>query len=146
MAQISVNSILTDSDFIEFFDVLRRKIVVDATGRTRTTERKYHRVEGVILPASKFKDDDIHRMPTYQTTRRNIEVITAFRLITQTKDYNPDIVVWLDTHYIVNRIYPYIQYGVGFMVAECDSVDRVDMPYKRDEAYSYVIPAGVVCN
>jgi len=103
-------------------------------------------LEGIILPASKAKDNDIHRRPEYQTTRRNIEVITSFRLFTQTKGYHPDIVVWSDTHFIANRIYPYIHYGAGFMVVECDSMDRVDEAYRTDEPYPYIVPAGITCS
>jgi hypothetical protein len=146
-----VNAILSDPDFMDFFDLIRRKEVVDSFGRTSTVDKKYYRIQGVVLPASKSKDNDLDRMPNYQSTKRNIEVITSFRIYNQTKGYQPDIILWNDTQYIVNRLYSYNHYGPGFLIVECDSMERVDDAYEKDfiqntDLQQFSSLVGALCN
>lgn len=132
MALLNVNPILYDADFTDNFNVIRRQEIVDRNGRSTVRERRYARIQGIVLPPSKSKDNDVHRHINYQTTRRNIEVLTSFMLVNQTKGYQPDIIEWEGDQYLVNRIFSYAHFGPGFILAECDSLDRLDEAFTTD--------------
>jgi hypothetical protein len=112
---------------LESFTVLRRREDVDDYGRSQITTTTTLAV-GSITPSG---DNTLNRTDDFQTQGNTITVITAFMLHGPSKDadgakYQPDIVLWNGSNYIVHMLNDYVSSGSGMVVAECTSVDLVD--------------------
>ena len=112
---------------LDRFTVIRRRETVDSYGRSQTTTIRYWAV-GSIAPSG---DNTLSRAEEYQTQGNTITVITRFLLRGPSKDagsrnYQPDIIEFDDSHYIVVTLSDYARYGAGLVSAECVSIDFID--------------------
>lgn len=115
-------------EMMDVFDVVRRKEVIDANGRSTVPNPvTTTNVSGVVTAASK---NDLDRLEDSDRMGRNIVVITPFALRGASKDgadvYKPDLVNWRGSSYVVKALDPYPQFGPGFVQAICGSVNVVD--------------------
>lgn len=126
MPDLDVSDVLTDPMFAQQLVVKRRVETVGTNGRgsvsiTTVTPAPW----GVIIPQS---DSPLVRGPDQQHLPALIQVHTEYRLRSLEPDAQPDIVVWRGADYIVNRIYPFTDYGAGFMCADCSMLTHVGDP------------------
>ncbi len=109
------------------FDIIKRVDMRDENGRTVVAQTQQNNIVGVIC-----MNDDIELLreefPEVQYTTRVISVVSAKKLQTAAKGWQPDIVVWLGDNYLVRRVSPYPQFGRGFYEAVCSSIDLKDAP------------------
>lgn len=128
MPRIDVSDVLRDPDVAGMkFDVLRRLQTVDNFGRARTTITR-HKAIGSVTPSG---DNTLARGEDYQTQGNTITVITNFMLRGPAKDggkrnYQPDVIEWDGSHYVVSALSDYARYGKGVVSATCTSIDFID--------------------
>lgn len=125
MPDLDVSDILTDPDFADSFDVIRRTQTIDNHGRSVDTETTYANQIGVITNAS---PNDLNRIEDYQNSQRYLSIVTKFRLQLPSTGKNADIVSWRGDRYLVKTLEPYPQYGQGFYQAIVASTDILDQP------------------
>lgn len=123
MAQLDMSDGIIDPLFLSKFDVLRRAEVVGTNGRNVLTTTTLKDKVGVITVAS---SSDLKRYPDLQITNRSIVVVTKFALQGEIVGFQPDLVVWAGSHYLVRAIDPYPQYGSGFYQVIAESINFVD--------------------
>lgn len=114
---------------IESFIVLRRMENVDSFGRSQATITRLP-ASGSIMPSG---DNTLARDENFQTQGNTVTVITAFKLRGPSKDtlsrrYQPDVIEWRGSHYIVNTLNDYSGGGGGWVECECKSIDIMDLP------------------
>ena len=127
MALLDVSSILLDPDFVDSFNVRRRNQTIDAHGRAAINETIFSKVFGVVTAIS---PSDLDRKDNYEAMSRSISIVCQFHLRGETTDYQPDIVVWKGSNYLVKHVDPYPQFGMGFFQVECTSIDKTDPAFE----------------
>lgn len=120
---IDVTEILTDSDLATTFNVIRRAETVGTNGRQTTTNTTFSNVVGVVTAIG---PNDLDRQDGYEKNYRSISVVTKFNLRGASTGYQPDIIFWRGTNYVVRAIDNYPQFGQGFYQVECTSMDQID--------------------
>jgi hypothetical protein len=125
MPLIDVDDILTDPDFVEPITVLRRAQQISNTGRVSTLNQTFAGILACVQPQS---DQPMIRGPEQQSLPGLISVHTLFRIRGIAPGYQPDIVIWNGTQFVVNKVYNWSQYGRGYVMAECSSMDSTDQP------------------
>lgn len=127
MPDIDVSDILLDPDFTENFGitVLRRQEIIDTHGRVSVRTATYENVTASVIPIA---DTPMIRGPEQQHLPQLIEVHTTFRLQGIAPGYQPDIVIWNNTQFVVNKVQNWSRYGGGFVQADCSSQQSVDQP------------------
>lgn len=123
MPLLDVTQILTDPDFADSFSVRRRSDVIDTHGRSVPTEQVFAGVIGVVTANS---PSDLDRKEDYQTMSRSITIVCKFSLRGETTSFQPDIVVWRGSNFLVKHVDLYPHFGAGFFQAECSSMDKTD--------------------
>ncbi|MGY0790957.1 phage head completion protein [Azospirillum argentinense] len=117
------------------FTVIRRAETVNEFGETVIGTETIGPVYGSISPTG---DNSLVRQDAFQAGAKTIKVITAFRLRGPSKDetgsYQPDLILWAGTHYIVRDLKDWTAFGGGFVEADCSSIDFVDSPPQEAEA------------
>lgn len=124
MPAIDVSELLVDPDFAETVQIVRRAELISETGRVSTQNSTYD-VVACVQPQS---DQPMIRGPDQQNLPQLIEVITQWRLRGIAPGWQPDLVVWNGTTFVVNKVYNWSHYGNGFVMAECSSMDHLDQP------------------
>lgn len=131
MPEIDVSDLLLDS-FIagEELTILRRTEVVGANGVPAITEVEVApKPFGSVQPSG---DNSLVREDAFQQQAKSIRVITSFRLRGEARDggqdFQPDIVVWNGSRFLVRTIEDYSRYGAGMIQADCTSMNFVDPP------------------
>lgn len=138
MPDIDTSELLLDPDFVgcpsvnptDGITVIRRLEVISQTGRVTTQDTTYPLVVASVQPQS---DAPMIRGPDQQNLPGLIEVHTKFRLRGISPGYQPDLVIWNQTTFVVNKIYNWSRYGLGFVMAECSSMSNLDFPPTGDE-------------
>lgn len=123
MALLDVSSVLLDPDFGDFFHVIRRVQAVSSHGRVQTEDTDLGRIFGVITANS---PSDLDRREDYQSMTRSISVVCQFYLRGETSGFQPDVLVWQGSRYLVKHVDAYPQFGKGFFQAECSSIEMTD--------------------
>lgn len=128
MPGLDVTDVLADPDVAgESFTVIRRQQSIGANGREVLTATSLPNITGSIVPTPL---NSLAREEAYQSQQKSIRVVTTFRLRGASKDagvtYQPDQVVWKGDTFVVKSLDDYSQYGAGFIVADCTSIDLVD--------------------
>lgn len=134
MGQLDVSFMVVDPLLSTCFKVYRRKDAVDNHGRsTPTLVQTFPRVPGVITQ----EDGELHREKDAQTAARVINVVTRFALQGPVKDksaaataYQPDIIEWHGTQYLVTSCEPYPNFGRGTVQAQATSMATIDFQQK----------------
>jgi hypothetical protein len=122
--EIDVSDLLLDPDFVETIQLLRRAEVIGANGRMTTTNTSHN----IIASVQPQTDQPMIRGPDQQNLPQLIAVITKFRLRGISPGFQPDLVLWNDTTFVVNKVYNWSHYGAGFVKGECSSMDHLDQP------------------
>ena len=130
MPAVDVTDIVLDPDFSEALTVYRRAQVIDNYGVAQTTPTLVTPAPyGVVEPQG---DDNLEFDEDYQDLPQVIEVHTPFRLRSAGKDtlgnsFQPDVILWNDTHFLVMFVANWSRYGRGFIRAVCASTDSIDL-------------------
>jgi hypothetical protein len=122
MPFLDVTSVLTDPDFADSFTVERRSEVVDEYGRSIQTILPF-RTSGVVTVGS---PNDLDRPEEYEKFTRSITVVTKARLRGAVQGFQPDVIVWRDSRFVVKAIDLYPHFGAGFYQIEAESMEMVD--------------------
>lgn len=145
MPLLDVSEVLTDPDIATTFDVRRRAETVGTNGRSATSDTLFRNVVGVVTAIG---PSDLERADGYQVTPRRISVVTKFRLRGEVTGFQPDVVVWRGSNYLVKAVDPYPQFGNGFVQAECSSMDKTDPalepPAPGQFAFNIAAQSGLV--
>lgn len=112
------------------FGRIRRLEMRDAHGRSQVAQTTTANLTGVV---SMYQDiEDIrNEFPEVQYATRVISVVTNSNFQAAVKDvqgnnYQPDLIVWRGDNYVVLRVSPYPQFGIGWHQVVAMSVDKVD--------------------
>lgn len=124
MPYLDVTAVLFDPDFADKFNVIKRVETVGANGRSVTANQTILNVIGVITAGNQ---NDLNRREDFQAMTRSISVVTKFRLQGEVQGRQPDLILWLGDYFIVKHTENYSRFGAGFIQAECESIDRVDL-------------------
>lgn len=117
--------ILFDPLIVDRFNILRRQETVGSNGRSTTTTTTIPNCCGTV---NMFSDREVIRekFPEMEYATNIIVVIAARKLQTEVTGFQPDIVQWRSDNYLVKKVSPYPQFGIGFYQSVCASVDFTD--------------------
>jgi hypothetical protein len=125
MPYIDLTPILLDPEIAgEKFKVVRRRESVNPFGQAILTPQTFNAI-GQVSPTGR---NSLIREQAFSSQEKTIRVITNFKLIGPSKDgteqaYQPDLIFWKGSYYIVGELSDYSQYGAGFVSADCSSFD-----------------------
>lgn len=131
MSQLDVTDLLLDPDVAgETFDVLRREQILNGFGRYELGVTVVAGVRGAVFPSG---DNSLAREEAYQKQEKSLTVVTQYRLRGEAQEsggqqYQPDVVRWRGSHFLVRSVSDFSRYGAGFVEAECVSTTFVDPP------------------
>ena len=125
MPMLDVSFVLSDPMLADDFAVIRRRDTVGTKGRTAPAETRIDCLWGVVTQGDPA---DLMRAENGQMVPRTIMVATQFRLQGEVTGYQPDIIEWDGTRYLVKRVYPYARFGAGFWEAVAESMSATDGP------------------
>jgi len=130
VAMLDVSAALQNPYTLDSFSVLRRKQFVNNFGQTKIESERFDGVRGVVYPEGL---NDLSRRAEVQTNAKSIVVITKFGLRSESKtvdqcEYQPDVVVWNGSNFLVVRVEDYSKYARGFIKVAATSIDIVDPP------------------
>ena len=114
---------------LDFFDVHRRKQIVNGYGEAAMSVEIIPDVSGIVYPEGLA---DLSRRPEAQTNSKSIVAITRFALrsvSTSSEDgavYQPDIIVWRDDSFLVVRVEDYSNFADGFVKVTAAGIDMSD--------------------
>jgi hypothetical protein len=112
------------------FSRVRRLEARDAHGRSQVTPTQTDGLTGVVTMNEDIEDIR-NEFPEVQYATRVISVVTNQNFQAAVKDaqgnsYQPDLVVWRGDNYVVLRVSPYPQFGIGWHQVVAMSIDKVD--------------------
>jgi hypothetical protein len=129
---LNLSSVLTSPMLVDTFTVNRRTQTVNNFGVASTTVQPFAGLYGVVYPSN---ENELKRLPDLQVQEKAITVITNFALRGESEtsadpavSFQPDIVVWGGDNFVVRKLEDWSQYGPGFILAICTSIDLVDTP------------------
>lgn len=125
MPLIDTSELLVDPDFVEPVTVLRRMQLVSEQGRVSTQNQSFMNVIACVQPQS---DEPMVRGTDSQLLPALISVHTKFRLRGISPNFQPDIVIWNGNQFVVNKVFNWSHFGLGYVMAECSSMDHLDEP------------------
>lgn len=123
--------IVVDSPFLsDDFMVTRQKQTINTKGRAEIETPEHCKAFGIVTQA---KQRDIESLPDLRTDQNVISIVTRHVLRVNTPGYQPDVVTWAGTSYLVRAIKAYPRFGQGWYIALAVSQNAVDiMPEKCD--------------
>jgi hypothetical protein len=136
MPLLDVSRVLMNPLLIDVFSVNRRVQTVSNSGLASTTSTIITPVNGVVYPSN---EEDLKLFPDLRFTEKALTVITRFALRATAETsadppvtFQPDIVVWPlpigGNNFLVRGLLDWSQYGPGFLLAICSSIDLLDLP------------------
>lgn len=132
MPLLDVSWVTQDPMLADTFNVLRRRDVVGSTGRTAPeVVETFPSVVGVVTQQS---PGDLMRREEGQIVPRRIFIAASFRFFGASKEtswvlpesYQPDLVEWNGTTYVVTEVMSYGRYGRGVWEVVAESMTAVD--------------------
>jgi len=112
------------------FTVLRRVQTLGINGQVAIVETAI--VPSPVGSVRPTGDQSLVREDAFQQQAKSIRVVTTFRLRGEATDggadYQPDVVVWKGSRFLVRTIEDYSQFGAGLIQADCTSMTFVDPP------------------
>ena len=118
MPYIDVTDLMSDPDFCESVTLRRTSQTVDSNGFTTLVE-----VDSTITVIVTPLNPDFMRSPEFQNAKSAITVHTQTPLFAVVAGYNPDIIVWKGSNYVVKRASDLSHFGRGFTSASCILLD-----------------------
>lgn len=139
---MDMSEALTDPVTLDSFTLYRRKQIVDIYGETKMSYDIQPNIRGVVTPASK---NDLDRKADSQIQTKSIEIITRFAIRGESQtvgeiEYQPDVVVWNGDSFLVKRVDDFSNYGRGFVLVICESIDIVDLPTTAEPLSPVPVP------
>jgi hypothetical protein len=125
MPGLDVSFMTADPMLADVFDVTRRAETVNSKGRTTVTNEFFTSVVGVVTQQSPA---DLMRAPEGQIVPRRIMVCTQFALRGAVVGYQPDLITWNGTQYLVTEVLPYSRFGEGTYEVVAESQQAQDVP------------------
>ena len=125
MPKMDVNEVLMDPDLSDTFSVRRRAESVNEKGRTEVVPEMHEGLIGVVTPMDPAKLD---RRDDGQIAERAIRVSTPFALRGASFGFQPDVIVYDGTEYLVVKVKSLRRFGAGFYKAEAASFRITDNP------------------
>jgi hypothetical protein len=128
MPLIDVTDVLLSLDIADqAFTIVRRSEVVNQYGESILTALNISAV-GSVQPLG---DNSILREEMYTTGSNAITVWSTTPLYNAGRDsggvkYQPDLILWNATHYLVRVVNPWLDFGSGFCMAECTQIEYQD--------------------
>lgn len=122
MPLLDVSDVLLDPDFAQTISVIRRSESVNNFGRTDLTSTQTDGIIAVVTSGQSRLD----RGADVDVSPNTIVVHTQFRLRGEAPGVKPDLVIWHGNRYLVNKANDWSDFGAGFIMAECSSIDFVD--------------------
>jgi len=117
-SQVVLDPLLADT-----FTVVRRTETRDTHGRSVKGDQRFIGVVGVVTAIS---PNNLDRHEGYQVQGRAISIVTQFRIQGESSGFQPDIVLWRGSQFVVKAIDLYPQFGAGFVQVEAVSMDHTD--------------------
>lgn len=124
MAYLDLTDLTLDPEFSEQITINRRNEQVNSGGIS-TLATKQFTATGVVYPTGA---NSMVRQDAYTRGQKSIKVITKFRIQGPSIGYQPDVIVYRGDMFVVKTTDDFTQYGAGFIVAECVSMDLVEQP------------------
>lgn len=134
MPMLDVSWVTRDPMLADSFDVFRRRDLVDTNGRTApTVVETFPGVVGVVTQQS---PGDLMRREEGQIVPRRIFIAACFKFYGASRetgwalpeDFQPDLVEWNGTTYVVTEVMSYGRYGRGVWEVVAESMSAVDVP------------------
>lgn len=129
MPGIDLSIALTNPVTLDAFNVTRRPDTPNNFGESSVVPTTFSNVRGVVCQAS---PSDMRRLPEEERQLQAISIITRFALRGASndggQDYQPDLVTWAGSNYIVKHIQPYARYGAGFVQVIATLTDSAPAP------------------
>ena len=128
MPSLDMSDALLEPQFQDNFAILRRKQSVSDKGRAVISASRIDGF-GVVTAAS---PNDLERLGDYQFQGSALSIVTKYKLrgVSKTEpegqQYQPDIIEWGGSFYLVVTIQDYSRYGSGFIQAICVSTTYTD--------------------
>lgn len=107
------------------FWITRRPMVTGENGRSVVANGTPSRAWGVVTVAG---PQDLQRLPEAQFAGNVMCFISRRAMLGPTPGYQPDLLTWADTDYVVVASWPYPRYGRGWYIALAESMNAVDNP------------------
>lgn len=123
MPMLDVSFVTTDPMLSDLFDVERRAETVDDWGRAQTGSEKFPKQRGVVIPQDPA---DLSRRDDGQLVPRTIEINAPFKFREASQGFQPDLITWRGSKYLVSRVYPFSHYGKGHTRCLAESVTATD--------------------
>lgn len=124
MPQLDVSCVLSDPMLADRFYVTRRAEAIGDNGRSSLTLKKTGPYIGVITqgdPAKLVRSDDSQHVP------RVISLVSKTKTLHGAiQGYQPDIISWAGTDYLVTDCLPYHRFGAGFYETTAQSMAASD--------------------
>lgn len=125
MPMLDVSWVVLDPMLADVFTVIRRTETVDSTGRPVIGSTSFPDQLGVITQEA---PNALQRADDAETVPRVITVSSKFNLRGASLGYQPDLVIWNGTTYLVKQVLPYSRFGSGFYEATASSMTTMDVP------------------
>jgi len=137
MPDLDVSFVLTDPMLADTFSVKRRQDTIDGDGvTTPTVTSTITTFPGTTVPlcgvVTQEEPAELMRNPDAQLAPRIIFVASTFgfRGVSVSADglttYQPDIIVWNGSEYLVKKVLPYSRYGFGTYEVVAESMAQPD--------------------
>ena len=123
MARLAVPDLLTDPDFADAADLIRRGVVVNSYGETEFTETLLP-IRGVFQPASA---ETLARLPEGAVLADYIEVWVKDWIYAESPNGYADVVVWDNRRWQVSEVvevYMHFQQGYCRAICQLEAVNR----------------------
>lgn len=128
MPLIDVSDVLLSLDIAQQeFQVVRRSEMVNQYGESVLSTNLIDCV-GAVQPLG---PNSLLREATFTTSSNGITVWTKTPLFNSGRTmagvkYQPDLVAWQGSHYLVRVLDPWTEFGAGFFKAECEQIEYQD--------------------
>lgn len=121
--------VLSSPFLTDTFNVIRRIETVNISGESLQSLSATTGVYGVV----KNIGDRLDRKADDDSSQKDLRIFTKFALRGEARDgvptdWKPDLVFWHGNNFIVKNVRDYGAYGIGYVAAECNSIETVSMP------------------
>lgn len=123
MPMLDVSFVLLDPMFTDAFTLIRRAEVIDEKGRPELASTYFRGLTGVITQSDPSK---LQRESDFGSVPRVISLVTKVAVRGLVVGYQPDLIVWNGTSYLVDNVSPYSRFGDGFYEVIAASMTATD--------------------
>lgn len=129
MPSTGVIMVLANPQFQTKFTVIRQKQKVNPYGETKVETEIVPNIRGVLFPEGR---NDLQRRAEAEITQKTLTIFTRFALrasaikANDDSTFQPDIVVWNGTKYLVVELEDYSNYASGWVKARVASTQEQD--------------------